>query len=170
MKAKCPECGYGLDFQQIQIEKEWRTIINLLPAFSGHGRLVFEYLEKFGVKPIYNNTKKLCRLLEEMANLFSYGKFTHQKKDYYISIGGMVAALQTVCNRNFSSPLTNHNYLWVVMVAAAEMEAKEQGQKSERELKMKEERLREGARPAADPEKNLTGVREILKNIGGQNG
>jgi len=91
--------------REAQAEGEWADIIRLLPCFEGHGRLVFEYVELFGVTPLKLKIKKILRLLQEVAKLFETSRFLFQKKEYKVSKPGIVEGLRAVCNKGFQEPL-----------------------------------------------------------------
>jgi len=141
---RCPICGEQFDPAAARMDSEWRDIIELLPSFGGHGNLVFEYVEKFGVNPLRIKSKKILRLLMEIARLLRTGNFTHQRREYSASSAVVIEALKVVNNKHFSAPLENHNYLKKVMISLAEEVKKEESKKAERELRRREDRLREG--------------------------
>jgi len=164
---KCPYCSKEFDPREAQAEAEWREIIALLPAFGPHSRLAFEYCEKFGVTPLRIRTKKLLRLLGEVAALFRGERFAYNRKEYRISGAGIAEALKTVCNKHFDRPLENHNYLKKVMISISEREARERSIRQERELRKREELLRGGIRPACRPQ---SGRPDCGRQAGGEEG
>ena len=123
-------------------DSEWRDIIELLPSFGGHGKLVFEYVEKFGVNPLRIKSKKILRLLKEVEGLFRSSEFVYQRRKYSASYVVVIEAIKVVNNKHFAGPLENHNYLKKVMISLAEEAKKEESKRGERELRLKEERLR----------------------------
>ena len=170
---RCPECGVTFDPREAQVDEEWREIINLLPTFGAYGRLVFEYVEKFGVNPLRIKSKKILRILTEMSNLFEHGKFNYQKRTHAITVAGIVEALKVVNNKHFDQPLENHNYLKKVMLTTSEAERKEQSAQGERNLRKKEALLMSGVRPPEDGEtisgpefKRRKGIESLAGSIG----
>lgn len=135
----CPKCKAVFDLGEAFADSELRDIIGLLPRFEGHGKLVFEYCELFGVTPIRSKTKKLLRLLQEVSALYQSEAFLYQKKRYKISKRGIIESLKTVCNKEFSGPLQNHNYLKRVMIDVADVELKEGRERKDRAQKKREE-------------------------------
>jgi len=135
---KCPKCKFEFSLGEAFADSELRDIIGLLPRFEGHGKLVFEYCELFGVTPIRSKTKKLLRLLQEVSALYQSEAFLYQKKRYKVSKRGIMESLITVCNKEFSGPLQNHNYLKRVMIDVADVELKEGRERAEREQRKKE--------------------------------
>lgn len=142
---RCPKCGNKFPLQDGQAEGEWSDIISLLPSFGPHSRLVFEYVELFGVSPLRGRAKKILRLLKEMAALLGSEKFDFQKKQYAISKAGIVESLKVVCNKNLTQ-LENHNYLKKVMIDVATREQKELRDAQDKNLRKREqEHVREVA-------------------------
>uniref|UniRef100_A0A6M3ISK8 Uncharacterized protein n=1 Tax=viral metagenome TaxID=1070528 RepID=A0A6M3ISK8_9ZZZZ len=137
---RCPKCGERFGLQEGQAEGEWAEIISLLPIFGNHGKIVFEYVELFGVVPLRGRGKKILRLLKEVAKLFGSEKFDFQKREYRISKVGIMEALQVVCNKQFSSKLENHNYLKKVMMGIAEHEQKERRDRADKDLRRLEDK------------------------------
>lgn len=163
---RCPKCGDKFDYREAQIEEEWIAIIRLLPSFGTHGKLVWEYIEKFGVSPLSIKTKKMLRLFQEMAQLFERGKFTLDTRTYEISQTGIAEALKEVNNREFKGSMTNHNYLKKVMIQIADRETHERSRDDERRMRQREEKLRQGERPAdRDFDGNAQRVRELVKSL-----
>jgi len=138
---RCPYCNKEFDPREAIVEAEWRGIIGLIPKFGPYAKLAMEYCELFGVSPLRIKSRKLLRLLEEMASLFRNESFKFYKRQYRISRAGIAEALKIVCNKHFETPLENHNYLKKVMIGIAEREAKEQSIQREKELRRKEERI-----------------------------
>lgn len=120
------------------MDENWRAVIQLLPVFGIHGKLVWEYIEKFGVTPVTIKAAKIRRLLEEMARLFESKEFRYQKKKYEVSLAGIVDGLRRVCSKNFPMPIENHNYLKKVLIGTTESEQKEQTAKREAYLRGRE--------------------------------
>ena len=114
----------------------------MVPIFGPHARLVFEYVEKFGTNPIRMKSRKILRLMSEVSKLFSSGRFSYRKRAYSISRQGVLASLSVVNNKNFESPLENHNYLKKVMIQVAERELKERRDILDRDLRKRESRGR----------------------------
>lgn len=141
---KCPNCGKKYSFLEAEANEEWRQIIQLLPMFGKHGKLVFEYLENFSLNPLKAKSKKVLRLMKDMANLFENEKFNLKKTTYEISRKGVVEALIIVNNKQFSSPIENHNYLKKVMSGISEQEEKEKSIEGEKKLRKKEDKIRSG--------------------------
>ena len=122
------------------MDDDWRGIITLLPVFGTHGKLVFEYVEKFGIKPLSIKSSKVLRVLRQMGKLFESESFEWRKGNKSISKSGILEALEIVVNKNFDVPLENHNYLKKVMVGISEREVKEKSVRVEREMRKKEDR------------------------------
>ncbi|HNR13954.1 MAG TPA: hypothetical protein PKM59_11635 [Thermodesulfobacteriota bacterium] len=164
---RCPKCGDKFDYREAQIEEEWIALIKLLPSFGGQGKLVWEYIEKFGVTPLAIKTKKMLRLFQEMAALFERGKFTLDKRVYEISQAGIIEALKEVNNREFKGSMTNHNYLKKVMIQIADRETHERSREDERKMRQREDRLRQGDRPDSDRDfdGNAKRVRDLVKSL-----
>ena len=120
------------------MDDDWRGIITLLPVFGRHGKLVFEYVEKFGIKPLSIKSSKVLRLLRQMGKLFETESFQWQSITKSISKSGIVEAQEIVVNKNFDVPLENHNYLKKVMVGISDREGKENSKRAEREMREKE--------------------------------
>ena len=117
------------------MDENWRAAIALLPTFGPHGKLVFEYVEKFGVTPLGIKAAKVRRLLEYMARMFEIGRFDFKKKRYEISAKGIVEGLIATCNAHLNLPLTEHNYLKKILISIAEREQQEQVDKREEYLR-----------------------------------
>jgi hypothetical protein len=136
--VRCPNCNKEFDYREAMMEQEWREIIDLLPAFNGHPRLAWEYVEKFSIAPLRMKSKKILRLLQEVGALFGQKRFKIGKAIYEISEKGIVEGLTVVCNKNFDLPLENHNYLKKVLVSISEREQKDRRSALDKEIKRKE--------------------------------
>ena len=158
---QCPYCAKNFDPREAMAEAEWYDIIGLIPEFGPYSKLAMEYCELFGVHPLRIKTKKLLRLLNEVAALFRNESFKFQKKQYRISRTGIAEALRIVCNKHFEQPLENHNYLKKVMIGIAEREQKQESIRREKELRRKEERIMAGARE----EEGIT-LKEYMRQAG----
>jgi hypothetical protein len=120
-------------------------IILMQADFGHHPKLVLEYAGLFdSTRPI--NTLKLRRILGEIRDLYTPGRFVLNRTTYEISKNGIVEALKIVCNKRFTAPLANHNYLKKVMVSIAEKEIEQRSIQKEKELRRKEDALRAGER------------------------
>jgi hypothetical protein len=161
----CPYCKKQFEPVEAMMDAEWIEIIKLLPDFGSHGRLVFEYLELFGVSPVRLKSKKILRLLKQVKTLFESGEFSYRKSRYRISKPGIIEALGITCNKNFATPLEDHNYLKKVMITIAEKEEREKSIESEKALRNKEERLINAHRKG-DFEEEMT-LEEWKKKKGG---
>jgi hypothetical protein len=168
---RCPKCRHEIDYRDALVEEEWRRIIELLPAFSGHGRLVWEYVELFGVTPLALKTKKLLRLLEEVGALFVQKKFSWKKCEYEISEKGIVEGLKMMCNNpNLAIPLANHNYLRAVLASISMHEQKERRDRTDAAQRRKEEvhatKIHPVEFPKGDPiqQGKLRHEEEVLSN------
>ena len=136
---RCPVCGGDFHVADAMMDAEWREILTVVvPVFGPHARLVFEYVEKFGTNPIRMKSRKILRLMSEVSKLFSSGRFSYRKRAYSISQKGAPASLSVVNNKNFESPLENHNYLKKVMIQVAERELKEKRDVLDRDLRKRE--------------------------------
>lgn len=150
MNFKCPRCSFEADVRDVFRDRDLVEIIRMVPEFGVHHKLVWEYAELFDTtKPM--KWKKMLRLLSEIREIWNANRFSLNKRVYTISREGMAAAMKAVCNRSFSAPLTNHNYLARVMVTVAEAEEAKRSAAAEKELKEKEARLRAGARETSSP-------------------
>lgn len=159
-------CGEHFDPAEAMMEAEWRDIISLLPTFGGHGKLVFEYCEKFGVNPLRIKSKKILRLLKEMSGLFRSSEFMYNRRKYSASNTVVIEAMKVVNNKHFTEPLENHNYLKKVMISLAEQEAKEESKRAEKDLREKEVKLRSGGRERVDDDGEFMTGPEYLASIG----
>ncbi len=172
MKFTCPYCRKECDYMEIQMEQDLHAIIRMMPLFGRHAHLVSGYCMLFGISPLKIKAKKWRLLLEEIKTLFEKERFTYQKKTYRISAAGIVRALDITVKKSFSENLENHNYLKKVMIGIAEEEAKEAGRAQEKDLRVREERLREGRRGDEEPqdparsEENVARVKGLIKTIG----
>ncbi len=135
---RCPKCSYKFDYREAVMDDDWRGIIRLLPVFGKHGKLVFEYVEKFGIKPLSIKSSKVLRLLQQMGTLFEKESFEWRKSNKSLSKSGILEALEIVVNKNFDVPLENHNYLKKVMVGISEREVKEKSVRAEKQLRKRE--------------------------------
>ena len=164
---RCPICGGDFDMRDAMMDSEWRDIISLLPSFGGHQKLVFEYVEKFGVNPLRIKSKKILRLLQEMSRLFRTGEFIYQRRKYSASNTVVIEAMTLTNNKHFIAPIESHNYLKKVMISLAEEAKKEESKKSERRLREKEDRLRISQQSTINNQQSeeLTGP-EYLKSVG----
>lgn len=136
---RCPMCGEDFNPLDAMMDAEWREImVDVIPTFSGHGKITFEYVENFGTNPIRMKGKKILRLLKELSKLVTSGRFTYKKKTYVISQRGVLEAFGIVNNRHFESPLQNHNYLKSVMIGIAEKELKGVRDEQDRALRKRE--------------------------------
>lgn len=140
------------------MDEDWRQIIRLLPSFGAHGKLVFEYVELFGINPLRLKGSKVLRILSEMSKLIETGSYTWRKSTRSISKAGVIEALRITCNKNFAEPLENHNYLKKVMLGTAERELK-----GKRDLADKKQREREESR-----KHESTKTRKGLRGEGGE--
>lgn len=147
---RCPKCGERFDYREAVMDETWREIIGILPSFGTHGKLVSEYVEKFDTNPLRAKSKKVLRLLMEIAKLLESGSFSWRKKTYRISKSGIIEALQITCNKNFSEPLENHNYLKKVMITIAERELKGKRDQADKDQEKREEKTRAGSKRKGD--------------------
>lgn len=160
---RCPKCSYKFDYREAVIDENWRDIMGLFPVFGTHGKLVFEYVEKFGINPLRIKSSKALRLLRQMGKLFEKESFEWRKGTKSISKSGIVEALEVVVNKNFDVPLENHNYLKKVMVGIAEREEKERRIREEKNLKKREKRIQETGDRS---QKGQTSTKEFQRRIG----
>ena len=170
---RCTKCGEMIDPKEGQAEGDWVDIIRLLPAFEKHSRLAFEYVELFSIMPLRIKGKKILRLLKGIAKLFESETFVFNRRAYKISKAGIVEALKIVCNKNFTAPLENHNYLMKVMIGISERELKERRDAEDKLLKKKEEIKRSGTGDQ-EPGEDITaqefkerhGIKSLADQIG----
>ncbi|MBI5588744.1 MAG: hypothetical protein HY889_10340 [Deltaproteobacteria bacterium] len=149
LDLKCPKCLYVFDPREVTKNQDIVAIIRMQADFAPQGKLVFEYAELFETtRPV--KEAKLLRILSEVREMWTSGKFALNKRVHVISKEGLAAALKTVCNKRFEVPLENHNYLKKVMVTVSETEAAKRSVADERALKEREDRLRATSRPV-DP-------------------
>lgn len=172
---RCPKCDHKLTIEDVEANETWRKILELAPVFGGEQKLVSEYIELFGLKPLTATAKKRLRLLEEVGALFVQKKFAYQKKTYRVSESGIKEGLTVVCNKHFESPLENHNYLKKVLMAISEREQKEGRDQAEKEQRRREEfrsqepgaRAKNGGEYLSREEvARLAG--QVVKNMGGR--
>ena len=140
---RCPKCGTRFDYREAVMDQTWREIIALLPRFGSHGKLAFEYIEKFDTNPLKAKSRNVLRLLKELSKLYESESFKWRKNTYSISKSGVLEAVQITCNKNFSEPLENHNYLKKVMITIAGRELKEKRDRLDREQRERESAARQ---------------------------
>ena len=163
---KCPFCTKEFNPSEAMMEDDWRNILKLLPSFGGHSRLVFEYVELFGVTPLRMRSKKILRLLEEMGKLYQLEKFTYQKKVHQISRAGIIESLGVLCNKSFSSVLENHNYLKKVMMTISEKEQKTLSINQEKDLRKRELNHMSGVKDKKEDDEQLMTASEYKEMMG----
>jgi len=140
---RCPLCDEEFDPVDAIMDAEWREIlVDVMPTFAGHGKIAFEYVEKFGTNPVKLKSRKILRLMKELSKLFTSGRFSYQKKVYVISQAGVLEAFGIVNNKNFGNPLENHNYLKKVMMQISDRELKEKRVGLDRDLRKRETGIR----------------------------
>lgn len=110
MKLLCPHCQKQIDldflFQSDALERY---------QFGSDWPLVLEYLDLFKARqdgPMA--AKKRLRLIREVWEIWSTGRFAFDGQEYQASPAQIRAALKAVCNRELSG-LRNHNYLKIVL-------------------------------------------------------
>lgn len=146
MKLKYPHCRFPYDLREAGKDEALTEIIRMQPDFGPHAALIFEYAELFDTtRPI--KAAKLLRIFKELREIYSGGRFTYHKRAYRISKKGFAEGLKMLCNKRFTEPLTNHNYLKKVLITIADKEAAGR----EKALIEKEKRLRAGERPETIP-------------------
>lgn len=161
---------------EMQLDNDLHAIIKLMPAFGQHTHVAMGYCYLFGVSPLRLKAKKLRVLLEELRRLFETESFIYERRRYAISRAGIAEALDVMVKRNFSSTLTNHNYLKQVMMGIAEKEAHRASVEAEKVLKKKEEKLMAGKRESDNhnaplwPDRNSMAedVRKQIKKLTGE--
>lgn len=114
------------------------AIIRLSGSFDRHAHVVMGYCYLFGCSPLKLKAKKLRLLLEEMKRLFDAEAFTWERVKYSISRSGIAEALDVMVKRNFSTPLSNHNYLKQVMIDIAGREYQSKSRQGEKDLRKRE--------------------------------
>lgn len=141
--------------------------IKTLPEFVPHQRLVWEYAELFRIGPPLN-ARKLLRIIDEIREVWTAGRFIFHKRTYEITKDGLAAAMRTVCNHQFKGPLSNHNYLKKVAIEIAENEAKERRNDEEKKSRAEhEDRGRGKSATGMEAASDVPGkVRELLAKIG----
>ncbi|MCK5235553.1 MAG: hypothetical protein KAR06_01095 [Deltaproteobacteria bacterium] len=146
MKVNCPKCRSPYDYREACRDEDLSRILDILPCFASNSRLIKEYLGLFGaVRPL--KPSKFLRLLCEMQSLWTHGRFDHGKRHFTISKEGIVEALEAVCNRTFTEPLTNHNYFKKVMINVADEEFNNARKEKDKKHAERESKLRQGRRP-----------------------
>ncbi len=144
-------------------DSDMTAIVKLSNAFGAHSAYVWAYAELFDITPMSKRKKRLLLILTEMKRLYDSEAFTYAKKRYEISRKGIAQALDAVVRRNFTSKLTNHNYLKSVMMNIAETEYQEKSKTEEKMLKEREDGLRQVDRlTETDIEINRARVKELL--------
>ena len=168
-KSKCPHCRKELDFHEMQFEADLRAALELTCALGKNGHLAMAYCYLFGVTPFRLKAKKLRLLLEELKRLIDAQAFNYQKKTYYITQAGIAEALDIVIKKHFETPLDSHNYLKKITIGISEREARGKSKSEEKELKSKEETLRQEQRPnEAQVKENIKRIVNLVDSIGGK--
>jgi len=163
MKARCPHCGGAYDFEHACLDNDLRAMLECASRLGRNYGIVAEYLELFeGVRP--SRPKKMRRLIEEVESLLQKKAFTVRRETYRISTEGICASLREVCNRS-PRGLRNHNYLKAVMKGVAESEEQSRLVEADRTHRVKEERIRSGARDAGGHASNNSAVGGLVKEI-----
>lgn len=148
---KCPYCRNDIDLAKTVLDADLRAILDLLPDFAPHSRLVLEYVGLFGVAPLAMKTGKLLRLLREIREVWRRGRFGYQKREYEIAQNDIVVALRTVCNRAFTTPLDGHNYLKKVMLTVIEQTKQTDRKRFDADQRNRETIAPRGSRKCDDP-------------------
>ena len=149
----CPYCRKAIDIMELLHDGDLHAIIKLSGSFDRHAHVVMGYCYLFGCSPLKLKAKKLRLLLEEMKRLFDAEAFTWERVKYSISRSGIAEALDVMVKRNFSTPLSNHNYLKQVMIDIAGREYQSKSRQGEKDLRKREGVIMSSGRPA---EKSLT--------------
>lgn len=143
MKLRCPACGTGFKLSEAAQAADLQELDKLAAGFGGDWPLIREYLGCFKGKREMK-ADKVLRLTQEVQEMWHTGKICLGGCWYQVGREEFREALRLTCNQ-VTPPLTNHNYLRKVLMAAAEKTSK----RLERELREKEEGLRSaGQRPA----------------------
>lgn len=139
MKLRCPACGTDIGLGEATQAADLRELDLVATAFGGDWPLVKEYLACFrGKRELPVN--KLLRLAKEVQEIWHTGRFSSGGTWHEVGREEFREALTATCNQA-TPPLSNHNYLKKVLMAAAEKTS----QRRERELREKEDRLMAGA-------------------------
>jgi hypothetical protein len=162
---RCDKCGDKIDLTAGIFTDDWVEIMQLLPSFGGSSRLVFEYIELHGVFPLQKKSKKILRLLTDMARLFNSEKFRFGRAEYFISRAGIAEALTIVCNKNIAD-LDGHNYLKKVMISISDRERKDARDAEDKALREKEKNHFNGHRPTLTDTEELKSFSEFKKSQG----
>ena len=136
--SNCYHCRKAIDLMEVFHEDDLRAIIGLSGSFDRHAHVVMGYCYLFGCSPLKLKAKKLRLLLEEMKRLFDAEAFTWERVKYSISRAGIAEALDVMVKRNFSTPLSNHNYLKQVMIDIAGREYQSKSRQGEKDLRKRE--------------------------------
>ncbi len=165
MNFDCPHCGRKLNLLELQLDEDLSAIIAAQEVFGRHRRLVWSYLEIFGIHPLHARAKKIRVLLDQMKNVYQREGFDYKKVKYRISQAGIAEALNIMISRHFPEPLSDHNYLKKVMISIAEREARGESREAERDMRRREERLQAGDREEAGqdlaPLKGLSAMKSM---------
>jgi len=143
MKLRCPACGADISLAEATQAADLQELDKVAAAFGGDWPLVKEYLACFKGKRELK-ADKLLRLAKEVQEIWHTGRFSSGGAWYEVGRDEFREALKATCNQ-VTPPLSNHNYLKRVLMAAAEKTS----QRRERELRDREDRLMAGgdARP-----------------------
>lgn len=174
MTIKCPRCNYKYDLLEDRREEAYLQIVRLAGGFGPHADLVLEYaLLRNGVKQVRVRELKLLRIMTDLERLWSREEFSFNGRLYKISRQAILQCFKLVCDRHFTEPLTNDNYLKKIMATVAEKEATKRSAEQEKELIRKEKEQRNLAsrkdEKPFDPETGKQKVRELLAKLGGSN-
>ncbi len=140
----CPGCGRKIDLETAALDELAKEEIALSAFFGPQAHVVWAYIELFGCRPISTPHRTLA-LLQGLKRLWDAESFSFNKRLYPISHAGIAEALGIACRQNFSTRLTNDNYLKKVMIGISEREAQEKSRAAERDLRRREGEIRDRA-------------------------
>jgi hypothetical protein len=136
MKLRCPACGAEITLDEAAQAADLQALDKAASAFGPDWPLVREYIGCFKGKRDLK-ADKLVRLAREIWEMWGPGNFCVGGLWYVVGREEFRGALTATINQ-VAPPLTNHNYLKKVLVAAADKTS----QRRERELRQREEGLR----------------------------
>lgn len=119
MRLRCPACGSEIKWEEAVRGGDLEALGRAQTAFGADFELVNEYLDGFKARrggPLH--LKKRLRLLREVWDMWSTGRFTFGGEEYQVGREEFREALAQVANRELVG-LKNHNYLKQVLKAAA---------------------------------------------------
>ncbi len=148
MKLACPSCGFTGGLEAYSSEADARTVAALCAALPAHlGPLVLRYLALFRPAKRALAWSRARKLLEELSPLIKSGTLRKRGRDWVVPVEAWATAIEQMLNMTdkLQLPLTNHNYLFEVLVGVANRA--EAAQEAERE---QDRRAARGRQPDSD--------------------